>query len=344
MASMVSRYNRQELLSFVGVKGQRKLSESTVTVFGMGALGTVAAEILARSGVGKLVVVDRDVVELTDLQRQLMYDESDIGKPKASAAAAKLEKINSEIKIVPVAADADYKNIMAVVGKPDVILDCTDNLETRFLINEYCLKNKLAWVHAAAIRESSQLMVFDFRNGGNNLPCFACVFGASSAAETCDTVGVLASATIAVAAMQATEALKILVGKENEKVKGLLRLNAWQNKMTEIAVKKNKKCCSCGNKGTRTAHALINPQYEYLSGKKGSKMVSLCGRNSYQIKGNAVDLEKLKKRLQRIGEKVADFGECISFRNITLFRDGRALIKAGSAEEAKASYSSYVGS
>lgn len=334
MALETSRYNRQELLSFIGKGGQRQLLRSTAVIIGLGALGTVAAEILARAGVGRLVIIDRDVIELTDLQRQLLYDEGDVGKPKATAAAEKLEKINSEIKIVAATADVDYKTISNLVGRLDIVMDCTDNLETRFLINEYCLKNKLAWVHAAAIRETGQLMVFDFRKGSSNLPCFACVFGASSAAETCDTVGVLAAATTTIAAMQATEAMKILVGKENEAANGLVRLNVWQNRILEIAVKKNRNCSSCGS----------NCSYEYLNGKKGSKIVTLCGRSSYQIKGNVVDLEELKKRLQLLKEaEVHDFGECVSFGNLTVFRDGRALVKANSVEEAKAAYSRYIG-
>ncbi len=320
-----SRYNRQELLSFIGRKGQLRLLKSCAVIVGMGALGTVAAEILARSGVGKLVVVDRDVVELTDLQRQLLYDEGDVGRPKASAAAEKLRKINSEIQIVAAAADVDYKNISKLIGKPDVVLDCTDNLETRFLINEYCLKNKTAWVHAAAISDSGQLMAFDFRKRPR--PCFGCIFGGSAAEGTCDTVGVLSSATTIMAAMQATEAIKILIGAPAESA--LLRLNLWQNTLTKISVKANPNCSS--------------QKYEYLSGKKGSKTVGMCGRNSYQVKGNAVDLERLKLRLQRMGESVADFRECISFRNITLFADGRAMVKASSGKEAKSAYSRLVG-
>ncbi len=330
---MASRYNRQELLHFIGRKGQLRLLKGSAAIVGMGALGTVAAEILARAGVGKLTVIDRDVVEITDLQRQLLYDEGDVGRPKASAAAEKLRKINSEIQIVTAAADIDYKSIAAIVGIPDVVLDCTDNLETRFLINEHCLKNKLAWVNAAAIRDTAQLMVFNFRKGIGNLPCFACVFGNSAAEETCDTVGVLGSATAIVAAMQATEALKILLGKDDEVMKGLLRLNVWQSNLVELAVKKNPYCSSCSSEST----------YDYLSGKKGSKTVALCGRNSYQIKGKQVDLVKLKLQLQRIGENVADFGECVSFTNMTVFKDGRALVKADSAEKAKAEYSRYVG-
>ncbi|MBI2141333.1 HesA/MoeB/ThiF family protein [Candidatus Woesearchaeota archaeon] len=330
----ISRYNRQELLPFIGKRGQQQLLKSAAVIVGMGALGTVAAEILARSGVGKLVIIDRDIVELTDLQRQLLYDESDVGKPKASAAAERLGKINSGIKIVAAAADIDCKNIAKLIGTPDVVLDCTDNLETRFLLNEYCLKNKLQWIHAAAIRETAQLMTFDFRgsNGNKNAPCFACVFGKSAAEETCDTVGVLASATITIAAMQATEALKIITGEKTTST--LLRLNLWQPNLIELQVKKNPYCSSCNS----------NSSYEYLSGKKGSKIITLCGRNSYQIKGKPVDLEKLKKRLQRIGENITDFGECVSFRNITFFKDGRAIVKAGSAEEAKAAYSRYAGS
>ena len=330
MASLTSRYNRQELLSFVGKNGQQKLLKSSVAVVGMGALGTVAAEILARAGIGKLITIDRDIVELTDLQRQMLYDESDVGKPKAMAAAEKLRKINSEIEIVAAAADADYKNIAKLIGKPDVVLDCTDNLETRFLINEYCLKNKPAWIHAAAIRETAQLMAFDFR-ATKQQPCFACVFGNSAAEGTCDTVGVLSSATAIIAAMQATAAIKLLIGFAA--THEMLRLNVLQNELTRIAVKKDPNCSSCG-KGSN---------YDYLSGRKNKSAVVMCGRGAYQIKGKPVNLTALKLQLQKTGEKIADFGECISFRNITLFRDGRALVKANSAEKAKADYSRYVG-
>lgn len=326
----ISRYNRQEMLSFIGKKGQQQLLRSAAVVVGLGALGTVAAEILARSGVGKLVLVDRDVVELTDLQRQMLYDEGDVGKPKTLAAAEKLKKINSEIEIVAAAADIDYKNIAELVGTTNVVLDCTDNLETRFLINEYCLKNKLAWVHAAAIRETAQMMVFDFRKSSSNSPCFACVFEKSAAKETCDTVGVLAAATTTIAAMQTTEAMKILI--EEKATSALLRLNVWQPGIIELRVKKNPGCGSCNGSG-----------YSYLSGKKASSAVVMCGRGAYQIKGKAIDMESLGLKLRRMGENVVDFGECISFRNIMLFKDGRALVKANSVEEAKIAYARYVG-
>ena len=326
---MISRYNRQELLSFIGKTGQHKLLKSTAVVIGLGALGTVAAELLARSGVRRLIIVDRDIVELTDLQRQLLYDEGDIGKPKALVAAEKLKRINSEIYVAAAANDIDYKNIPGIVGKPDAILDCTDNLETRFLINEYCLKNRLAWVHAAAIRETAQLMSFDFKKGNAGLPCFACVFGNAEAEETCDTVGVLASATTTIAAMQFAEAIKLLTGKAT--APNLRRLNVWDSSLIGIEVKKKSNCSSCDSNN-----------YGYLSGEKGSKIVSLCGRNAYQVKGKPVDLSTLKSRLQKIGA-VADFGECLSFGDITLFKDGRALVKAKSVEEAKIAYARYVG-
>lgn len=328
----LSRYNRQELLSFIGQKRQQKLLKSTATVIGLGALGTVAAELLARGGVERLVIIDRDIVEITDLQRQLLYDESDVGKPKATAAAEKLKRINSEIVIVEAAADIDYKSIQKLIGKPDVILDCTDNLETRFLINEYCLKSRLPWVHAAAIMGTAQLMTFDFSGWTkkSRQPCFACVFGNSDVEETCDTVGVLAAATITIAALQAAEALKLLVGAAT--TYRLRRLNVWDSSFLEINVKKKSNCGSCSSNN-----------YDYLSGKKGSKIVSLCGRNAYQLKGKRVELKMLKSRLQKIGA-VADFGECLSFGNITIFKDGRALVKANSAKEAKALYARCLGS
>lgn len=321
---MISRYNRQELL--IGEKAQKRLAKATALVVGMGALGTVAADILARAGVGRITVVDRDVVELTDLQRQLLYDEGDVGKPKVLAAAEKLKKINSETKIVAAAADIDCKSIERLAGKPDVVLDCTDNLETRFLINEYCLKNKLAWIHAAAIRDKAQLMAFDFRNSKKHL-CFACVFGNSAAEGTCDTVGVMASATAIIAAMQATEAIKLLIGAKAENK--LVRLNVWQNTLVKLEVKANPDCSSSN--------------YDYLNGRKGPAAVAMCGRNAYQLKGKAVDISSLKLRLLKAGEKVAAFGGCIGFRNITLFADGRAIVKADSIEKAKADYARYVG-
>ena len=321
---MVSRYNRQELI--IGKKAQQKLLKSTAVIAGMGALGTAAVEILAREGVGKIVLVDRDVIELTDLQRQLLYDETDVGRPKAMAALEKLKRANSEIFVAAAAVDLDHENIAGIVGKPDVVLDCMDNLETRFLLNEYCLKNGLAWVHAAAIRDSAQLMAFDFRNSKKHF-CFACVFGNSAAEGTCDTVGILASATATIAAIQATEAMKILIGKKPESQ--LLRLNIWRNALTRISVKPKPDCGSL--------------KYEYLVGKKGTEAVTMCGRNVYQIKGKAVDLSSLKPQLQKMGEKAAVFDGCISFRNITLFNDGRALVRAESAAKAKAEYSRYMG-
>ena len=326
---MTSRYNRQELLSFIGQAGQRKLLKSAAAVICLGALGTVAAELLARSGVGRLIIVDRDIVELTDLQRQLLYDESDIGKPKAAAAADKLKRINSGISVAAAANDIGYKNIASIIGKPAVILDCTDNMETRFLINEYCLKNRLAWVHAAAIRETGQLAVFDFRGNDRRKPCYACIFGNSAAEGTCDTVGVLVAATAAIASLQAAEAIKLLTGKAT--APNLRRLNVWDSNFVGIDVKKKSNCGSCGMEN-----------YDYLSGKKGSKIASLCGKDAYQVKGKPVDIAALKLRLQKIGA-VSDFGDCISFRNITAFKDGRALVKAKSAKEAKSTYSKYVG-
>lgn len=323
---MISRYNRQDLV--IGKKAQQTLLKSTAVIVGMGALGTVAAEILARAGIGKIVLVDRDIVELTDLQRQLLYDEGDVEKPKASVAAEKIRKINSSILVAAAANDIDHRNIAAIVGKPDILLDCTDNLETRFLVNEYCLKNRLAWVHAAAIRETGQLAAFDFRTS-NKAPCYACIFGKSSAEGTCDTVGVLAAATATIAALQANEAIKLLIGETGE-VK-LLRLNVRNNELIKLAARKNPRCRSC--KGN----------HEYLAGKKSVATVSMCGKNLFQVKGKEVDLKHLKLRLQRTGESIADFGECISFRNITLFRDGRALVKSETMEKAKSAYARLIG-
>src|SRR3989338_4354446 len=198
-----SRYSRQILLQEIGKEGQVILQNKKVAIVGVGALGTVAAELLARAGGGSLILIDRDTVEESNLQRQTRFDEKSAGKNKASAAEKRIKEINSEIKVEFHSLHLNSQNI-GLLQSADLILDCTDNLQTRFLINDYCRKEKKIWIYAAAIKTSGYVMPV-FPNG----PCLQC-FLTESSQETCDTVGVLNTITVSIASLQATLALKIL--------------------------------------------------------------------------------------------------------------------------------------
>ncbi|MBC8500655.1 MAG: HesA/MoeB/ThiF family protein [Nanoarchaeota archaeon] len=296
------RYSRQEII--IGNSGQETLEKKTVAVVGVGAIGTVSSELLARAGIN-LIVIDRDVVELNNLQRQLLYNEEDIGKPKALVAEKKLKKINSKIKIRSYCKDLSFENIN-ILKNADLILDCTDNFETRFLINDYCLKNKKPWIYAAGIRKNGTMMNFF----PNNV-CFRCIFKDARGLETCETAGVFGATTTVVGSLQTINAIKILLGKPVSRE--MVRIDVCENRFEKIKVKQRKNCAAC------------NGVYEYLDGKKGSKAVKLCGRNTYQIKGAG------QKDFRVINDRVS------------VFKDGRALIKAKSEKEARSLYSKYVG-
>ena len=324
MEKTESRYLRQEIIPLMGITGQKKLAKSKITIIGLGALGTVTSDLLARAGVGHITLIDRDIIELNNLQRQLLYDENDIGKPKAIVAYEKLSKINSEISIKSHATDLNFENI-SLLKKTDIVLDCTDNLETRFLINDFCKKNRIPWIYAAAIRWTGTIY-----NILPNGPCLKCILGNARSEETCETAGIINSVSAAVSAIQANEAIKILLNLPHEK--DMLRFNLQTNNLMKIKIQKNKSCPTCRG------------EYEYLNGKKGSKIIKLCGKNQYQISGKITPsrFNHIKKQLSKLG-KILDYGQCIHFKNITLFRDGRALINAKNEAEAKSLYSRFVG-
>jgi len=298
----------------------------------LGALGSAAAELLARAGIGKLILIDRDIIELSNLQRQSLYDESDIGKPKALAAKEKLNNINSEVNVDILADDLNHDNIMKAVDVKaiDLILDCTDNLETRFLINDFSVKNRIPFIYSSAV--GSKGYVFDAVPGNNN-PCLRCFLKEAAQLDTCETTGVLNTITHLIPSIQVSEAIKLLLNKEYEK--SLLFFDLWKNELMKIKVNKNKNCECCAKNN-----------FEYLSGKKASKTIKMCGNDIFQIKNKSTDKKEfndLKNKLRRIG-KVIDFDYCINFNNvITIFQDGRALIKAKGEKEAKSAYSKFVG-
>ena len=326
------RYSRQEIFGEIGKKGQQKLEKGTIAIVGLGALGSVSAGLLARAGIGKLILIDRDVVELSNLQRQSLFDENDIGKPKALAAMEKLNKINSEIEIEFYIEDLNFENISKIIDvkSADLILDCTDNLETRFLINDFSIKNKIPFIYSSAV--GSKGYIFNLIPDKNN-PCLRCFLKEASQLDTCETFGVLNSITHVISSIQSNEAIKILLGKSYEK--SLLFFDVWKNELSKIKVNKNNSCECC-----------VKNNFECLSGKKISRTVKMCGNDIFQIKTRSTgkkQFNELKKRLKKIG-KVVDFNYCINFDNkMTIFENGRALIKAKDEKEAKSLYSKFVG-
>lgn len=325
------RYIRQEIFREIGKKGQQALRKSCAAIVGLGALGSVSAQLLARAGVGKLILIDRDVVELSNLQRQSLFGEDDIGKAKAAQAKGHLNKINSGVGVDFFVDDLNFENIEKILNKKiNLILDCTDNLETRLLINDFCIKNRIPFIYASAV--GSKGYVFNIIPNKNS-PCLRCFLKEPAQLDTCETAGILNAITNLVSSVQANEAIKILLNKNYEK--NLLFFDIWKNELSKLKVSKNKNCACCAKNS-----------FEYLAGKKSSRIVKLCGGGIYQIKSKTMGKKQfnaLKNKLKRIG-KVIDFGYCVNFNNkITLFEDGRALVKANTEREAKTFYSKFVG-
>lgn len=344
------RYIRQEIYQEIGKKGQEKLRKSTVAIVGLGALGSASANLLVRAGVGKLILIDRDIVELSNLQRQALFNENDIGKPKASQAKKHLGKINNEVEITAIIDDLNFENIVKIFSKGknfDLILDCTDNMETRFLLNDFCVKNRTPFIYSSAV--GSKGYIFNIIPNKNNA-CLRCFLKEATQLDTCETLGVLNTITNLISSLQVNEAIKILLkkGKVNasERVKNeltrsqlpetkLLFFDIWKNELLKIKVNRNKNCICCAN-----------AVFEYLVGKKPSPLVKLCGDGFFQIRGkpmNKIQFYDLKNKLKKIG-RIADFFYCFNFDNkITIFKNGRALIKAKDENEAKSVYSKFVG-
>jgi len=333
------RYARQTLFKQLGPEGQKKLTQARLVIVGCGATGSAVASLLARSGVGTLRIVDRDYVESSNLQRQSLFDENDAREsvPKAVAAARQIARFNSQIVVEPRVADLTPANVDMLLGGVDLILDGTDNFETRYLINDYAVKNSVAWVYAAAVGSYSVTM--------NILPrksaCLVCVFpdAPRGAVETCETAGILNSAVNLVASIAATEALKFLVGAPQKMRRTLLSWDVWTNEQAEVAATRPRAGCrACGERN-----------FIHLAGE-GRPHITLCGRNSVQIheRQRPVDFAEMSARLAPLGtvrhnEFVLKFWR--EPYEMTLFPDGRAIIK-GTTDTAiaRSLYARYVGS
>ena len=336
---MHDRYSRQVLFSGIGPKGQAAIGGARVTVVGCGALGSVSSEMLARAGVGRLRIIDRDFVEWSNLQRQSLFSEADVesGMPKALAAEQALKRINSEIEIHGVVDDLEHRNVDELLGDSDLVVDGADNFEVRYLVNDFCVQRGVPWVYGAAVGSYGLSMAIV----PGQTACLRCVFeeppGAGSS-ETCDTVGVLAPIIHVVSSYQIAQTLRILTGLPP--ADGLLTVDVWQDDWRRVTVGGPSETCVCCGEG----------RFEFLSGTGESSTTSLCGRNAVQIKPpttGSIDLTELARRLE--GTVPLHLGRyLLQIRpdrfEIALFRDGRAIIKGtGDPSEARALYARYVG-
>jgi adenylyltransferase/sulfurtransferase len=333
------RYARQTLFAGIGREGQERIARARVLVVGCGALGTVLANNLVRAGVGYVRIADRDFVEGNNLQRQVLFDEDDVlrGLPKAVAAGEELRRINSVVELDTRVTDVTAENVEELIAGMDLVLDGTDNFETRYLLNDACLKAGIPWIYSGVIAAYGVTMTILPRETA----CLRCVFPERplpGTTPTCDTAGVLNGIVGVVSGMAATEALKLLVGSP-QLVRGLTWIDLWENTFDRVELPRQDDCPACGQ-----AH------YEYLDAPLDGGGTSLCGRNAVQVRaqpGMSVDLVGLAERLRPVGD-VATNGFLLRLRvdghELTVFPDGRAIIKGtDDPAVARSLYARYVG-
>ena len=332
------RYSRQQLLPEIGIEGQRRLAGSCAAVVGCGALGTMQAALLVRAGVGRTLLIDRDFVEESNLQRQVLFDERDAerGVPKAEAAAHSLRRANSAVSVVPIVKDVVATNAERLLEPADVILDGTDNFETRFLINEVAVKRSIPWIYGAAV--STQGSVMPILPG--QTACLECLFDGvpESRQPTCDTVGVLNAVTSLIASLQVVEALKILTGRAEDVEAKLVTIDVWSGERAALdTVSPHLECPTCGGR-----------RFSRLA-SQSSTSARICGRDAVQVpaRDRPIDLVTLARSLSPLGEvrasELAVRFSCPPYA-LTVFPDGRAIVK-GTQDlgVARSLYARYVG-
>ncbi len=334
----MKRYEKQILLEEIGEEGQRRIMRGSVAIIGCGALGSHVANLLARAGVGRIRLIDRDFVEIDNLHRHALFDEEDArnAMPKAIAAKQKLQKINSEIEVDAVVADVNASNVEKLIEGVDIVIDALDNMETRFLINDACIKHNIPWIHGAVVATEGFTM--------NILPgrtaCLRCLLPSlpsPASLPTCDTAGVMGSVVAIVASLEATEAIKFLAGRKMRRE--AVHVDVWKATWLPIKVERRKDCMACGRK-----------KFEFLDGKETDVAV-LCGRNAVQVKPGKeanIDFNELANRLKNVADDVFSTDYMLRFRvegkEVVVFEDGRAIIKGvGDVAKAKAIYSKYIG-
>jgi molybdopterin-synthase adenylyltransferase len=338
----LDRYQRQMLIPAIGKAGQERLASSRVLLVGCGALGSAIADQLVRAGVGNLTIADRDIVEMTNLQRQVLFDEADVREslPKAVAAATRLNAINSSVHVEPLVSDVDSENIESLLDV-DLILDGTDNVSTRYLINDAAVKHGIAWIYGACVGAEGRVMTV--RPDG---ACLRCVFPQPPDGHdlpTCDTAGVLGPAASVVASMQALAAIKLLSGNASAVAEELLTLDLWNNRIRSTSLKdaKNLDCQTCGRH-----------QFEFLERAPSADGI-LCGRNAVQVRPTGkrtIDLVRLKGRLEPVGKVSSSryLLECTLLEpagvRLIVFPDARAIVNGVTElNRAKSIYAKYIG-
>lgn len=335
------RYSRQVLFNGIGREGQDRLRQARAVIIGCGALGSAQAEALARAGVGRLRIVDRDFVEASNLQRQTMFTERDAAErlPKVIAAASHIAEINSEIHVEPEIADVNHTNIERLLKDCDVVLDGTDNFATRYLINDACVKHDVNWIYGAAVGSYGVTMTVR----PHVTACLRCVFEEAppaATAPTCDTAGVIMPIISIVGAVQVSEALKLLTGHLNQLHQSLMQFDVWHNEWRKIRP---------GNPAAECATCVLG-RFDTLTAAAGKAAAVLCGRNAVQISPSAstrIDFGVLAARLRPSGEvKFNDY--LLRFQTgvyeLTVFQDARSIIRGtDEISMARSLYAKYIG-
>ncbi|MFQ5997630.1 MAG: ThiF family adenylyltransferase [Dehalococcoidales bacterium] len=318
---MIERYSRQTLLRELGEKGQKKLGNSSIVVIGCGALGGIIATSLVRAGVGRVKLIDRDLIEYHNLHRQVLFDEEDVKNqlPKAIAAERHLKKVNSSVEVEGVVADVNYANIERLVTGTDLILDGLDNPETRFIINDASLKLKIPWVYGAAITTSG--MTMNIIPG--EPPCFRCLFPfppPPGIIATCDRAGVIGVAPYVIGSLQSVEAIKILIGAKGIN-RDIIYVDVWEGTFHRLKVRPRQDCPACQGR------------YDFLQVKFGIRTTILCGQNSVQVldpKVESFPLKELAKQLKLLGKvnlNKSMLRFTVNGHEMVVFPDGRLILR-----------------
>jgi len=336
--SLHEKYSRQILFAGIGDRGQQRLLASSAVIVGCGAIGAAAANLLARAGVGKIRIVDRDFVEPSNLQRQTLFDEADAlaALPKAIAAERKLRSINSGVSVEGIVADLSPRNAADLLAGFDLILDGTDNFETRFLINDFAVQNAKPWIYAAAV--ASYGLTMTIRPGAT--PCLACLMETQQQGleETCDTIGVLGPIVNLIASLEVAEAMKLLAGRPEALHGRLISCDIWSGHFQSVRIARNPDCRACARR-----------EFTYLLGE-AQPHITMCGRDSVQIheRTRILDLALLRNRLSPTVSDVRHNEFLLRFRippyEMTVFSDGRAILK-GTKDPAiaRSLYARYIG-
>jgi molybdopterin/thiamine biosynthesis adenylyltransferase len=337
---MSDRYSRQKLFKPLGEAGQEKIAKKHVIIIGAGALGSVNAESLVRAGIGRLTIIDRDYVEMSNLHRQQLYTEKDAmkGLPKAVAAKNRLNEINSETHITAYVAEADAEMLAELVKDADILLDCTDNFDIRFIINDISIKYQIPWIYGSCVGSTG--MSYTILPG--KTPCLNCLTESFPiSGGTCDSAGIIAPAVQMTAAYQTTEVLKLLAEDHQSLREGVLTFDLWDNQSYHMKVSKAKKneCPTCGDK----------PVYPYLQYENRTKTTVLCGRDTVQIRSPHIklSLNEIERNLEGLGE-IKRNPYLLSFTydpyRIVFFHDGRTFIHGtNDMNEAKNIYHRFIG-